>query len=67
MDLVVRGSTLPTFLLDWVVAATCAAQVEPCPPQTVRLHHARRTTEFAALVPLLAAEPRDWDFVPAAT
>ena len=63
MNLIIQGGALPTFLLERIVAATGAANVEPRPPQVVRLHDASRTPEFAALIPLIEAEKLDWVFV----
>jgi len=63
MNLVIQGGALPTFLLERIVAATGASAVEPRPPQVVRLKGAKRTPEFAALIPLIEAEKLDWAFV----
>jgi len=63
MNLVIQGGALPTFLLERIVAATGASNVEPRPPQVVRLHDASRTPEFDALIPLIEAEKLDWAFV----
>ena len=63
MDLVVHGGAVPTFLLERLLAATGARAVEPRPPQVVRLIDARRTPEFAALLPAIEAEKLDWAFV----
>jgi phosphoserine phosphatase len=63
MDLVVHGGAVPTFLLERLVAATGASAVAPRPPQVVRLKAARRTPEFAALIPRIEAEKLDWAFV----
>ena len=63
MNLIIQGGALPTFLLERIVAATGAANVEPRPPQVVRLHDASRTPEFDALIPLIEAEKLDWAFV----
>lgn len=63
MDLVVHGGALPTFLLERLLAATGASAVAPRPPQVVQLKDARRTPEFAALLPLIEAEKLDWAFV----
>ena len=63
MDLVVHGGAVPTFLLERLLAATGASAVVPRPPRTVRLNEARRTPEFAALLPLIEAEKLDWAFV----
>ena len=63
MNLIIQGGALPTFLLERIVAATAAANVEPRPPQVVRLHGASRTPEFDALIPLIEAEKLDWAFV----
>ena len=65
MNLIIQGGALPTFLLERIVAATGASQVEPRPPQVVRLHGASRTPEFDALIPLIDAEKLDWAFVEA--
>ncbi|WP_153132797.1 phosphoserine phosphatase SerB [Dechloromonas hortensis] len=65
MNLIIQGGALPTFLLERIVAATGASQVEPRPPQVVRLHGASRTAEFDALIPLIEAEKLDWAFVDA--
>ena len=65
MNLIIQGGALPTFLLERIVAATGASQVEPRPPQVVRLHGADRTAEFDALIPLIEAEKLDWAFVEA--
>jgi phosphoserine phosphatase len=65
MNLIIQGGALPTFLLERIVAATGASQVEPRPPQVVRLHGAGRTAEFDALIPLIEAEKLDWAFVDA--
>ena len=48
MDLFIHGGSLPTFLLERLVAATGASRVEPRPPQVVRLRDARQTAEFDA-------------------
>ena len=61
--MIIQGSALPTFLLERIVAATGASNVEPRPPQVVRLHDASRTPEFDALIPLIEAEKLDWAFV----
>lgn len=63
MNLIIQGGALPTFLLERIVAATGASNVEPRPPQLVRLHDASRTPEFDALIPLIEAEKLDWAFV----
>jgi phosphoserine phosphatase len=63
MNLIIQGGALPTFLLEQIVAATSASQVEPRPPQVVRLHGTTRTPEFDALIPLIEAENLDWAFV----
>ena len=63
MDLVVHGGAVPTFLLKRLLAATGASAVEPRPPQVVWLIDARRTPEFAALLPVIEAEKLDWGFV----
>ncbi len=63
MDLVVHGGAVPTFLLERLLAATGASAVVPRPPRAVRLSDARRTPEFTALLPLVAAEKLDWAFV----
>lgn len=63
MNLIIQGGALPTFLLERIVAATGTANVEPRPPQVVRLHDASRTPEFDALIPLIEAEKLDWAFV----
>ena len=63
MNLVIQGGALPTFLLERIVAAAGAETVEPRPPQVVRLKGAKRTPEFAALIPLIEAEKLDWAFV----
>ena len=63
MNLIIQGGALPTFLLERIVAATGAANVEPRPPQVVRLHDASRTPEFDALIPLIEGEKLDWAFV----
>jgi phosphoserine phosphatase len=63
MNLIIQGGALPTFLLERIVAATGASNVEPRPPQVVRLHDASRTPEFDALIPLIEAEKLDWAFV----
>ncbi|MDP3439584.1 MAG: phosphoserine phosphatase SerB [Azonexus sp.] len=63
MNLIIQGGALPTFLLERIVAATGAANVEPRPPQVVRLHDASRTPEFDTLIPLIEAEKLDWAFV----
>ena len=63
MNLIIQGGALPTFLLERIVAATGASNVEPRPPQVVRLHDAIRTPEFDALIPLIEAEKLDWAFV----
>ncbi|MBS1139725.1 MAG: serB [Proteobacteria bacterium] len=65
MDLIIHGGSLPTFLLERLVAATGAARVEPRPPQVVRLRNAERTAEFNALIPLIEAEHLEWAFYPA--
>ena len=64
MDLFIHGGSLPTFLLERLVAATGASRVEPRPPQVVRLRDARQTTEFTDLIPLIEAEHLDWAFFP---
>ncbi len=63
MDLIVHGGAVPTFLLERLMAATGASAVVPRPPQMVRLNDARRTPEFAALIPLIEAEKLHWAFV----
>ncbi|MBP8170628.1 MAG: phosphoserine phosphatase SerB [Azonexus sp.] len=63
MNLIIQGGALPTFLLERIVAATGASNVEPRPPQVVRLHDASRTPEFDTLTPLIEAEKLDWAFV----
>jgi len=63
MNLIIQGGALPTFLLECIVAATGASNVEPRPPQVVRLTGATRTPEFDALIPLIEAEKLDWAFV----
>ena len=65
MNLIIQGGALPTFLLERIVAATGATQVEPRPPQVVRLHGANRTADFDALIPLIEAEKLDWAFIQA--
>jgi phosphoserine phosphatase len=65
MNLIIQGGALPTFLLERIVAATGATQVEPRPPQVVRLHGANRTADFDALIPLIEAEKLDWAFIEA--
>ena len=65
MNLIIQGGALPTFLLERIVTATGASQVEPRPPQVVRLHGASHTAEFDALIPLIEAEKLDWAFVDA--
>jgi len=65
MNLIIQGGALPTFLLERIVTATGASQVEPRPPQVVRLHGASRTAEFEALIPLIEAEKLDWAFADA--
>ena len=64
MDLIIHGGSLPTFLLERLVAATGASRVEPRPPQVVRLRDARQTAEFTDLIPLIEAEHLDWAFFP---
>jgi phosphoserine phosphatase len=64
MDLIIHGGSLPTFLLERLVAATGASRVEPRPPQVVRLRDARQTAEFTDLIPLIEAERLDWAFFP---
>jgi phosphoserine phosphatase len=64
MDLFIHGGSLPTFLLERLVAATGASGVEPRPPQVVRLRDARQTAEFSELIPLIEAERLDWSFFP---
>jgi phosphoserine phosphatase len=64
MDLFIHGGSLPTFLLERLVAATGAGGVEPRPPQVVRLRNARPTPEFSELIPLIEAERLDWSFFP---
>ncbi|RIX46138.1 MAG: phosphoserine phosphatase SerB [Rhodocyclales bacterium GT-UBC] len=65
MNLIIQGGALPTFLLERIVAATGATQVEPRPPQVVCLHGANRTADFDALIPLIEAEKLDWAFIAA--
>ncbi|MGE5947049.1 MAG: phosphoserine phosphatase SerB [Betaproteobacteria bacterium] len=65
MDLFIHGGSLPTFLLERLVATTGASGVEPRPPQVVRLRNARQTAEFSELIPLIEAERLDWSFFPA--
>ena len=65
MNLIIQSSSLPTFLLERIVAATGASAVEPRPPQVVCLRGATRTAEFDALIPLIEAEHLDWAFVDA--
>lgn len=65
MNLIIQGGALPTFLLERIVAATGATQVEPRPPQVVCLHGANRTADFDALIPLIEAEKLDWAFIQA--
>lgn len=62
MNLVIQGGALPTFLLENIVKATGASEVEPRPPQVVRVKGATRTNEFDALIPLIEAENLDWAF-----
>ena len=62
MDLVIHGGSLPTFLLERLVAATGASRVEPRPPQVVRLCDAERSAAFTALIPLIESERLDWAF-----
>ncbi|MGE5769336.1 MAG: phosphoserine phosphatase SerB [Betaproteobacteria bacterium] len=64
MDLFIHGGSLPTFLLERLVATTGASGVEPRPPQVVRLRNARQTAEFSELIPLIEAERLDWSFFP---
>jgi phosphoserine phosphatase len=64
MDLIIHGGSLPTFLLERLVAATGASRVEPRPPKVVRLRDARQTAEFTDLIPLIEAEHLDWAFFP---
>ncbi len=66
MDLIIHGGSLPTFLLERLVAATGASRVEPRPPQVVCLRDARQTAEFTELIPLIEAERLDWAFFPTA-
>lgn len=63
MNLILHGACAPTFLLERIVSATGATAIEPRPPQVVRLADAKRTPEFDALLPLIAAEKLDWAFV----
>ena len=65
MNLIIQGSALPTFLLERIVAATGASNVEPRPPQVVCLKNATRSSDFDALIPLIEAEKLDWAFFPA--
>lgn len=65
MNLILQGGALPTFLLERIVAATGATQVEPRPPQVVRFKNASRTPEFEALIPLIEDEKLDWAFAEA--
>jgi phosphoserine phosphatase len=65
MNLIIQGGSLPTFLLERVVAATGAPSVEPRPPQVVCIKGASRTAEFDALIPLIEAEKLDWAFTEA--
>ena len=65
MNLIIQGGALPTFLLERIVAATGASNVEPRPPQVVCLKNATRSSDFDALIPLIEAEKLDWAFFPA--
>lgn len=62
MNLIIQGGALPTFLLERIVAATGASNVEPRPPQVVCLKNATRSADFDALIPLIEAEKLDWAF-----
>ena len=62
-DLILQGSALPTFLLEKLLAATGARQLEPCPPQVARFSGAFRTAAFEALIPQIEAEGIDWAFM----
>jgi phosphoserine phosphatase len=64
-DLILQGNALPTFLLEKLLTATGARQIEPCPPQVARFSGATRSEAFAALIPLIEAEGIDWAFMPA--
>ncbi|GHT96533.1 hypothetical protein AGMMS49545_21740 [Betaproteobacteria bacterium] len=64
-DLILQGKALPTFLLDKLLAATGARQLEPCPPQVARFSGATRARAFEALIPQIEAEGIDWAFMPA--
>lgn len=64
-DLILQGNALPTFLLEKLLAATGARQLEPCPPQVARFSGATRNAAFAALIPQIEAEGIDWAFMPA--
>jgi phosphoserine phosphatase len=63
MHLVIHGGALPSFLLERVMVATGATDVEPRPPQASRLIGATRNAEFDALIPLIEVERLDWAFV----
>jgi phosphoserine phosphatase len=63
-DLILQGRALPTFLLEKLLAATNARQVEPRPPQVTRLLGATRGAAFEALAPQIEAEGIDWAFMP---
>jgi phosphoserine phosphatase len=64
-DLILQGRALPTFLLEKLLAATGARQIEPCPPQVARFSGATRGAPFEALAPQIEAEGIDWAFMPA--
>lgn len=63
MNLVLQGNALPTFLLERLVAATGANDVQPQPPQLTRLLGANRNPAFDELIPLIEAENLDWAFM----
>jgi phosphoserine phosphatase len=65
-DLIVHGNALPTFLEEAIRAATHAERMEARPPQAAVFRKARRTPEFEALIPRIAAERLDWAFLPEA-
>jgi phosphoserine phosphatase len=64
-DLILQGRALPTFLLEKLLVATDARQIEPCPPQVARFSGATRSAAFEALIPQIEAEGIDWAFMPA--
>jgi len=62
MNLIIQSNTPSAFLLEKIIAATGASNVETVTTHLVRLHNAKRSPEFEALTPLIEAEKLDWAF-----